>query len=186
MPEEPMTVFKFTAEGVDLEFAGSEEFVEKQVQRFRTFLEAAVGETAPTLDGSDGRRRPERAARPSRASTARRPTREGRGAIQDRILLFIYYLQHVQGKQAVSKEDIGWCFKQVGLGTPKNLLQRAGQHEAQARTTCRKAAGAACTARARRASSTSRSASAAGLSRFLSSGQEVARTSRDSVETARG
>ena len=37
------TVFRFTAEGVDLEFAGTEEFVEKQVQRFRRFLEGAAG-----------------------------------------------------------------------------------------------------------------------------------------------
>ena len=32
----------------------------------------------------------------------------------------------MQGKQAVSKEDIGWCFNQVGLGTPKNLLNALG------------------------------------------------------------
>ena len=43
MSEQPETVFKFTAEGVDLEFAGSEEFVERQVKRFRHFLESAVG-----------------------------------------------------------------------------------------------------------------------------------------------
>lgn len=126
MPEEPKTVFKFTAEGVDLEFAGSEEFVEKQVQRFRTFLEAAVGEAAPAAEV--GRDEGEHVGNEEslEAFYAARPTREGRGAIQDRILLFIYYLEHVQGKQSASKEDIAWCFNQVGLATPKNLLNALG------------------------------------------------------------
>jgi hypothetical protein len=126
MPEEPMTVFKFTAEGVDLEFAGSEEFVEKQVQRFRTFLEAAVGETALDVESSDETTEAGEDGETLESFYGARPTREGRGAIQDRILLFMYYLQHVQGKQAVSKEDIGWCFNRVGLGTPKNLLNALG------------------------------------------------------------
>lgn len=126
MPEEPKTVFKFTAEGVDLEFAGSEEFVEKQVTRFRAFLEAAVGEAAPAVEGASDTAEGTEGAESLEGFYGARPTREGRGAIQDRILLFIYYLQHVQGKQAVSKEDIGWCFNQVGLGTPKNLLNALG------------------------------------------------------------
>ena len=126
MPDEPKTVFKFTAEGVDLEFAGSEEFVEKQVQRFRSFLEAAVGEGTPATEAGREESAVEADGESLEAFYAARPTREGRGAIQDRILLFIYYLQHVQGKQAVSKEDIAWCFNQVGLATPKNLLNALG------------------------------------------------------------
>ena len=35
MSDRPETVFRFSAEGVDLEFAGTEEFVEKQLARFR-------------------------------------------------------------------------------------------------------------------------------------------------------
>lgn len=126
MPEEPKTVFKFTAEGVDLEFAGSEEFVEKQVQRFRPFLEAAVGEATPADEGQAESADSGEEKQTLDVFYGARPTREGRGAIQDRILLFIYYLQNVQGKQAVSKEDIGWCFTQVGLHTPKNLLNALG------------------------------------------------------------
>ena len=126
MPEEPKTVFKFTAEGVDLEFAGSEEFVEKQVTRFRAFLEGAVGDAAPAADGNAEDADSGDGDESLESFYGARPTREGRGAIQDRILLFIYYLQHVQGKQAVSKEDIGWCFNKVGLSTPKNLLNALG------------------------------------------------------------
>ena len=46
----PETVFRFAAEGVDLEFAGSEEFVEKQLARFQAFLKGAVG--TPTAEAS--------------------------------------------------------------------------------------------------------------------------------------
>ena len=57
---------------------------------------------------------------------AARPLREGRGAIQDRILLFIYYLQKVQGKREVSGDDITWCFQQLNIPQPKNLHNALG------------------------------------------------------------
>lgn len=126
----PRTVFRFTAEGVDLEFTGTEEFVERQVQRFRPFLENALGEGSakpPAVAETPG----VKAATAEPMTTleafyAARPTREGRGAIQDRILLFVYFLQRVQGKSAASKEDIAWCFQQVSLSVPKNLLNALG------------------------------------------------------------
>ena len=117
------TVFRFAAEGVDLEFAGSEEFVEKQLGRFQVFLKGAAGvqESAPPA--------PTAVDAPKESLEqfyAARPMREGRGAIQDRILLFIYYLQRVQGKREVSGDDILWCFQQLGLEEPKNLHNALG------------------------------------------------------------
>jgi hypothetical protein len=120
------TVFRFAAEGVDLEFAGSEDFVEKQLARFQQFLRGAVGivEAAPATAAAPA------AAEPVKESLesffAARPMREGRGAIQDRILLFIYYLQRVQGKREVSGEDILWCFQQLAIEEPKNLHNALG------------------------------------------------------------
>jgi hypothetical protein len=124
MSEPASTVFRFTSEGVDLEFAGSEEFVERQLQRFRHLLESAAVPEAP---------RP--AAAPPEVSgdaeslenfCATRPVREGRGAIQDRILLFIHYLQKVHGKREVAGDDILWCFQQMGIVRPKNLHNALG------------------------------------------------------------
>jgi len=125
------TVFRFTADGVDLEFAGSEDFVEKQLARFQTFLKAAVGtpEAAAPIAPAH--------ATPAPVSTggakesleqyyATRPVREGRGAIQDRILLFISYLQKVQEKREVSGEDIVWCFQKLSIPEPKNLHNALG------------------------------------------------------------
>lgn len=123
------TVFRFAAEGVDLEFAGSEEFVQKQLDRFRRFLSHAVG--APEAEPASSV-----ASAPAEAPAApketldefcdARPVREGRGAIQDRILLFIYYLQKYQGKREVSGEDIVWCFQQRNITQPKNLHNALG------------------------------------------------------------
>ncbi len=123
MSEGPETVFKFTAEGVDLEFAGSEAFVERQVKRFRHFLEGAAGiesTTAPTTE-----------AEPAKAQTfaefcAERPAREGRGAIQDRILLAIYYMNVVKKKREVSGDDVLHCFRRAEWERPKNLHNALG------------------------------------------------------------
>jgi hypothetical protein len=123
MSEVPETVFKFTAEGVDLEFAGSEDFVERQVKRFQQFLEGAVGIDADTVATVE--------QEPARAQTfeqfaAERPPREGRGAIQDRILLAVYYMKAVKGKREASGEDIMFTFRTVGWERPKNLHNALG------------------------------------------------------------
>jgi hypothetical protein len=123
MPSTAGTVFRFAAEGVDLEFAGTEEFVEKQLARFRPFLTTAVGGPAETAPA------PVEPSAPKETLDsfyAARPLREGRGAIQDRILLFIYYLQKVQGKREVAGDDIQWCFQQLNIPQPKNLHNALG------------------------------------------------------------
>lgn len=121
----PETVFKFTAEGVDLEFAGTEAFVERQVKRFRSFLQGAVG-----LDESAA---PEEAAEAESAEipdfaafVANRPPREGRGAIQDRILLSIYYMNVVRKQRELGADDILFCFRQADWEEPKNLHNALG------------------------------------------------------------
>ncbi len=128
------TVFRFTADGVDLEFAGSEDFVEKQLARFQAFLKAAVGtpETAAPAAAAVASA-PTAVAHATGGAKesleefyAARPLREGRGAIQDRILLFIYYLQKVQEKREVSGEDIVWCFQKLSIPEPKNLHNALG------------------------------------------------------------
>ncbi len=148
------TVFRFAAEGVDLEFSGSEAFVEKQLARFQAFLKGAAGivETQ-TASGPTASAQVPAAHAPGTAASApasprssgvvvavptsprsetleefyaARPLREGRGAIQDRILLFIYFLHQMQGKREVSGEDILWCFQQLGIPEPKNLHNALG------------------------------------------------------------
>jgi hypothetical protein len=134
MSDTAATVFRFAAEGVDLEFAGSEDFVEKQLARFQVFLQTAVGgreparapvaaeAAAPSAGTSDPKSPKETLA----DFYAKHPVRGGRGAIQDRILLFIYFLQNVQGKRECSGDDILWCHQQAGVSEPKNLHNALG------------------------------------------------------------
>jgi hypothetical protein len=134
MTDTPETLFKFTAEGVDLEFAGSEAFVERQVDRFRRFLEGAVGAehaappSAPApASASAPAPEPDSSEVPDFASfCATKPPREGRGAIQDRILLAIYYMNVVRKQREVSGDDILLCFRQAGWHKPKNLHNALG------------------------------------------------------------
>ena len=123
MSEARETIFKFTADGVDLEFAGTEEFVERQVKRFQQFLEGAVG-----IDGGATAAAEATPAQPQsfEAFCAERPPREGRGAIQDRILLAVYYMKSVKGKREVSGDDIVNTFRKVGWERPKNLHNALG------------------------------------------------------------
>ncbi len=123
MSETSETVFKFTAEGVDLEFAGSEDFVERQVTRFRHFLEGAVGiESGAPAEGTPAETKPGTFV----DFCATRPPREGRGAIQDRILLAVYYLNVMKKKREVSADDIMHCFRTATWERPKNLHNALG------------------------------------------------------------
>ncbi len=127
------TLFRFSAEGVNLEFSGTEDFVAQQVERFQRFLDQSVGggaassaatpAPAPTPGATAAPAQPKESLE---AYVAARPVREGRGAIQDRILLFISFLQNVYGKREVSGDDILWCFQQLGIERPKNLHNALG------------------------------------------------------------
>lgn len=113
------TLLKFTTNDVTIELQGSEEFVERQIQFFRHYLngksEPVAAQAAPqegTVSLSDFFRA--------------RATRSGRGAIQEALLLFGYYLQEIQGQPEFSIEQVGGCFGVVGRPLPKNLHHAVG------------------------------------------------------------
>lgn len=128
------TVFRFSGEGVHLEFAGSEEFVAQQLERFQSIIQRAIGQAPQAASGGGASQASGGEPAPAPSGTAEtlegwvasRPVRGGRGAIQDRIVLFIAYLQNVQGKREVNSSDITWCFQQLGLEAPKNLSNTLG------------------------------------------------------------
>jgi hypothetical protein len=127
----PEARFQFTSKDLRLELAGTPDYVDAQIEFFRPALRRALGypETPPpasaagaAADGhgdSGGRSALEEFMRRVR-------TRVGRGALQERILLFIYYLTEVKGRNEVGTEDINFCFDLLGLERPKSLANTLG------------------------------------------------------------
>ncbi len=111
------TILKFTTNDVTIELAGSEDFVERQIRFFKHYL----NETPQPEAVSDKPKRPTlEEFYKSRAS------RSGRGAIQEALLIFGFYLQDVRGQPEFSIEQIGGCFGTVGRPLPKNLHHAVG------------------------------------------------------------
>ena len=130
----PAARFQFVSRDLRLELAGTPDFVNAQFDFFRPALRRALGypevsappapvapgaiPSAP-LDGGGGRSALEEFLRRVR-------TRVGRGALQERILLFIYYLTEVKGRNEVGTEDINFCFDLLGLERPRSLANTLG------------------------------------------------------------
>lgn len=111
------TVLKFTAADVTIELQGSEDFVERQIKFFKHYLNGDPSiETAGEESGQLGLEEFFKA----------RASRTGRGAIQEALLLFGYYLQFVEEQPEFSIEQIGSCFDVVGRTQPKNLHHAVG------------------------------------------------------------
>jgi hypothetical protein len=116
-PEE--TLLKFTSKDVTIELQGSEEFVERQLRFFRRYLNLGETENAAAAAATSDR--------PSLADFfGARVTRTGRGAIQESLLAFGYWLQEVEGNPEFSIEQIAGCFPLVGRSLPKNLHHAVG------------------------------------------------------------
>ena len=113
------TVLKFTTKEVTIELQVSEEFVERQIRFFRHYLEDEAPQTEPEQQ-DEGTRLNLESFFQERASKA------GRGAIQESLLLFGYFLQEVEGQSEFSIEQIGGCFGVVGRPLPKNLHHAVG------------------------------------------------------------
>lgn len=134
--EAPEARFQFAAKDLRLEFAGTTDYVNSQVDFFRAAIRRALGypereAPAPAAGAGSGAGpsggADEAAGRSALEEFLRRVrTRVGRGALQERILLFIYYLTDVKGRNEVGTEDINFCFDLLGLERPKSLANTLG------------------------------------------------------------
>jgi hypothetical protein len=127
--------FRFVSRDLRLELGGPPEYVNGQIEFFKPALRRALGypeapAPAPAPAPSGGGGYPtggEAGGRSALEEFMRRVrTRVGRGALQERILLFIYYLTEVKGRNEVGTEDINFCFDLLGLERPKSLANTLG------------------------------------------------------------
>ena len=114
----PDAVFRFNAGDLELEFAGPEAWVAGQVSHFLDRIKKELG-----LE-DDAPARPSQPPLADFLRTAR--TRTGRGALQDTILVFAYYLRETHGADEIGIDDIGACFGIVGQEQPRNLANTIG------------------------------------------------------------
>lgn len=130
--------FQFKSKGLEVEFEGREDFLCAQIEHLRPAFErelkrladeadraaaaAATASPAPAAGGDSGP-----AGAPSLEEFYKRvKSREGRGALQEMILIFAYFLREYRGKEEFGIENLNACFSLVGVTPPKSLANTMG------------------------------------------------------------
>lgn len=128
--------FQFKSKGLEVEFEGREDFLCAQIEHLRPAFErelkrladeadktaAAATASAPSASGGAGP-----AGAPSLEEFYKRvKSREGRGALQEMILIFAYFLREYRGKEEFGIENLNACFSLVGVTPPKSLANTMG------------------------------------------------------------
>lgn len=118
--------FSFHSPGFQVEFRGSEAFVSEQIglvrHRILEVLADASGivtDAAVASEASPGKMSLEVFYQNAR-------TREGRGALQDSILIFATYMEAHQNKHEFTIEDLNFCFDLLNIRRPKSLANTLG------------------------------------------------------------
>jgi hypothetical protein len=119
--------FAFASPSFSVEFRGTEEFVREQVDMVRSRIREILAVTPVPEGGEVPAEAPETEAAPSLEEFyLRAKTREGRGALQDSILIFAHYMLEHQGKHEFSIEDLNFCFDLLNIQRPKSLANTLG------------------------------------------------------------
>lgn len=124
--EEPEAVFRFASPGLTVEFEGPETFVVAQLERVLKKVrdemqKADVGTTGAAPDDEEGEGDVTLSSFHERARS-----REGRGALQETILIFAYFMREYRGQREFSIESLTACFNVVGTAPPRNLANTLG------------------------------------------------------------
>ena len=119
--------FSFSSPGFSVEFRGTEEFVREQLALVQDRI-SQILRSAPRPDaGEEPVEVVEDKERPSLEDFyLKAKTREGRGALQDSILIFANYMMEHQGKHEFSIEDLNFCFDLLNIQRPKSLANTLG------------------------------------------------------------
>ena len=119
--------FAFRSPEFSVEFRGTEEDVREQIELVAARIREVLGAPADASEGTvtAAGATPKKQA-PLQEFYARAKTRQGRGALQDSILLFSHYLQVEQGRTEFSIEDVNFCFDLLNIPRPKSLANTLG------------------------------------------------------------
>ncbi len=124
--------FKFKSKSLEVEFEGREDFLNAEIDHLKPALERELARVAEESSASPGAPAAAGAAAgadggPSLEDFYRRAkSREGRGALQEMILIFAYFLREYRGKEEFGIENLNACFSLVGVTPPKSLANTMG------------------------------------------------------------
>lgn len=141
-------VFRFESPDLSVDFEGPEAFVEAQIERLRERihkeLDAALARgrgtsDQPSVAAAEPPPATQEAAPASPIPAAedgtsmtivefykRARSREGRGALQETILIFAYYLRDLRGQAEFSIDQIASCFTLADATPPSSLANTLG------------------------------------------------------------
>lgn len=136
--------FAFKGKDLEVEFEGRADFVTAQVQHFRAAFvaqEAAAAAAPATPAVATGAAAPDAAPAPAVGTGTGKPaggevsldqfykhakSRVGRGALQETILIFAYFLHRHRGKEEFGIDNLNACFSLVGVTPPRSLANTLG------------------------------------------------------------
>lgn len=146
--------FAFKSKRLEVEFEGRDDFLTAQIEHMKPALErelkrleeeaagrpevtaaaspavtsaprsapAPVAPSAPDTGAADAA-----TGAPSLEEFYRRArSREGRGSLQEMVLIFAYFLREYRGKEELGIENLNACFSLVGVTPPKSLANTMG------------------------------------------------------------
>jgi hypothetical protein len=130
--------FRFKSKGLEVEFEGEDSFISAQIEHLKPAFErelarmaaeasSAAGAAEAKAAGAAGASGGDASGAPSIEEFYRRAkSREGRGALQEMILIFAYFLREYRGKEEFGIENLNACFSLVGVTPPKSLANTMG------------------------------------------------------------
>lgn len=118
---EPAAAFRFESEGVVISLAGPEALVEAELARVRDRILDALNAALRSDAGAPTGAVPTLAEFHGRVHGG-----EGRGAIQETILISAFHLQEHLGRDELTIDEIAACFDGLGLPPPSSLANALG------------------------------------------------------------
>jgi len=128
--------FRFKSKGLEVEFEGKDDFLSAQIEHLRPAFERELARLAGETAKQGGAAAPAAAGAVAEGGAPGAPSieefyrraksREGRGALQEMILIFAYFLREYRGKEEFGIENLNACFSLVGVTPPKSLANTMG------------------------------------------------------------
>ncbi len=117
--------FSFISPDSRVEFRGSESFVSEQIALVHHRISEILAESGGVVD-DEADPVAERGKTSLEVFYQNARTREGRGALQDSILIFASYMQAHQNKHEFTIEDLNFCFDLLNIRRPRSLANTLG------------------------------------------------------------